>query len=492
MDTRYSLKRPVQDLFVDQKDVELMHEMTIKVLKETGFAVDHKDALEVFRKAGAQIDGNIVKIDEKLVNQCLETVPRSFKVIGRGSIVGIGPEYEPAIATGYGPPFVLDHRTNEYRKGTLDDTVNLLKLIETSDVITVSNLSVLDAEGLDMSLENTYTPQQMLMLKYTTRPLCMGAIGLLNIKDKNKRLRDALEENIRIIQEFYGIGYDQVVSIQTVNGISPLQINYDAAENIFGAIQANQAIQTAVLSLPNITSPASVMGTAVHDNIITLAEICLMQLIKPGTPVIRCSLTGATDMRFTAMTVGSPEVLLTAMCTLALGRYYGIPTRVCGSETDAYEPDYQAGAEAFQGLLPLYWGNADYEFHPAGILGAFNIISLEKFILDEEIIRYHQRIRNGITFSAEKSFAETMHKIGPRGNFLQMRTPNDYKKEYLLSNLMHKAGSNLKTRDEKGTLRENAIKKIDQRLAEYQVPETTPEQMKFLNQYLPEGHKYNL
>ena len=457
---------------------------------ETGFAVEHEEALEVFKKAGAKIDGQIVKIDEKLLNDCLKLTPSSFEITSRGGKTGIGPEYEPAIGTLFGPPFVLDHNTNEYRKGTLQDTVDFLKLAESSDVVSVSNLSVMDGDGLDKTLDNTWLPQQALMLKYTTQPIMFGAMGNLSLSNPNKRVKDAIVENDRLVQRFYGVSEDTLIGMHIVNGISPLCINYDAAENILGAITSNQGVLSATLSIPNMTCPPTLMGTVVHDNAIALAELVLTQLLKPNTPFIRCGLSASTDMRSVAMNVGGPQAMLNAMAYLALGRYYNVPTRMCGSESDAYEPDYQAGVESFMGLLPMFWGNSDYELHPAGILGSFNIGSYEKFVLDEETMRYHKRIRQGIAISKEKAFTEQMNSIGPRGNYLSVRTPKDYRQEHPFYNLFNKTASTMQTRKERGTLRDNARDIINKRLNEYKVPETTKEQMDILNPYLPAGFKY--
>ncbi|WPK69204.1 Glycine betaine methyltransferase [Eubacterium callanderi] len=487
---KFKMNKPIYDCFVTEEDCELMHEMTLRVFEETGVAVEHDEALEIFKKAGAKVDGNIVKMDRKLIEDCIKLCPSNFEIVGRGMTTGVGPDYDPAVTIAFGPPYILDHRTNQMRTGNLDDTVDFLKLTEGSDVINLQSIVVQDAPGLDQHLDNTFTPQQALMLKYCTKPLVPATARPLAIK--HQQVRDAVVEGVELIQDFYGVDRSTIVNMPVICPLAPLVLNYECIENIFGLAQSNQAVQISILGMTNLSTPPTIMGTVVHDNVVTLAGIILCQLIKPGMPVVRCSLTGPVDLRTITLCVGSPEHFLVCMASMALGRYYGIPTRVGGSQTDAYEPDFQAGVESFMGLSATYMCNADFLLHVAGILGSFNICSLEKFLLDEETIRYNKRIVDGIRFSEKKAYVKQLNKVGPRGNFVESRTPKDYREETMFFDLFHKAGSSIATRDEKGTLREKTSKAVDKRLEEYEIPDATKEQKKLLNKWLPEGYKYDI
>ena len=74
------VNRRFYDKYVSTRDVELLHEYSLRVLKEVGVSFDCEEALEIFKKHGATVEGSIVKIDEDLLNQALETAPKTFTV----------------------------------------------------------------------------------------------------------------------------------------------------------------------------------------------------------------------------------------------------------------------------------------------------------------------------------------------------------------------------------------------------------------------------
>ena len=52
---------------LDDAQCERLHEATLRVLERTGLIVDEPEALELLRKAGADVDGTRVRIPERLV-----------------------------------------------------------------------------------------------------------------------------------------------------------------------------------------------------------------------------------------------------------------------------------------------------------------------------------------------------------------------------------------------------------------------------------------
>ncbi|RLB84878.1 MAG: trimethylamine methyltransferase, partial [Deltaproteobacteria bacterium] len=68
--------------FLSDKDIETIHETSLKILMEVGMIFPAKEALEVFEKAGARIiNKDTVLIDETLVNKALKTTLKRKDVI---------------------------------------------------------------------------------------------------------------------------------------------------------------------------------------------------------------------------------------------------------------------------------------------------------------------------------------------------------------------------------------------------------------------------
>ena len=60
----------------NKKELSVMDENVRNILGHIGLKVHSKEALEYFKKAGAIVDGNVVKISPKLLDKSLDSVPK--------------------------------------------------------------------------------------------------------------------------------------------------------------------------------------------------------------------------------------------------------------------------------------------------------------------------------------------------------------------------------------------------------------------------------
>ena len=57
--------------FIEDRDYDRIHQASVKILKETGVVFQSDDAVEIFKKHGAKVDGQRVYIAEDMVNKAL-------------------------------------------------------------------------------------------------------------------------------------------------------------------------------------------------------------------------------------------------------------------------------------------------------------------------------------------------------------------------------------------------------------------------------------
>ncbi|MDO4289270.1 MAG: trimethylamine methyltransferase family protein [Eubacterium sp.] len=481
--------RKFYEKFVSTNDVEMLHAYTLQVLSDVGVSFACEEALEIFKKAGATVEGSIVKIDEKLLNEALKTVPSHFSVYTPDDEIKIGERFRPKTVGCYGPQTFL-YEDDQYRVAKKDDMVKFLKLMDTSDVTDFVNNSAYDTPDLDKTQDDFYLPQVAMCLKYSKKPTYGNVANSMNTRGKT--LKQGAIDIARLYKEFYDI-WDRPVLLTNCCALSPLGYSYEVLDNIIGLVEEGQPVVIITCSMTNLTSPATLMGTVIQDNATILAGIVLTQLINPGTPVLYGSVSTASDMRNVTCATGAPEANIMQMAALALGRYYQIPVRTGICVTDALKPDYQAGVESFINLMPSYLGKADFVLNIAGILESFSVGSYEKYIMDEEVNRLLMRINRGMDLSEEKAkkAIEAIKKAGPLGNFLSGRTPKEYRQEHYLTNLFNrKAGNPQPLYDEIGDIRSRACKIIEERIESYTLPDLTKTQRDILNRYLPEDEKF--
>ena len=483
------VNRRFYDKYVSTRDVELLHEYSLRVLKEVGVSFDCEEALEIFKKHGATVEGSIVKIDEDLLNQALETAPKTFTVTTSAGETKIGERFKPKTVGCYGPPKFL-FEDDEYRVAMKDDMVKFLKLMDTSDVTDFVNNSAYDTADLDKTKDDFYMPQVAMCLKYSQKPTYGNVANSLNVRGKS--LKEAAKGIAQLYKEFYDI-WDRPVLLTNACALSPLGYSYEVLDNIMGLVEEGQPVTIITCSMTNLTAPAALLGSVIQNNATILAGIVLTQLINPGCPVIYGTVSSPTYMRTVSLAIGAPEAQLIQMASLALGRYYQLPVRTGIAGTDSLKPDYQAGVESFMILMTTYLGKSDFVLNNAGILQSYALGSYEKFVLDEEVNRILMRLNRGMDISdmrAEKVFAE-IKKAGPLGNYLSGRTPKEYRQEHWLTKLFNRqAGNPQPIFDEIGDLRERASKEVEERVAGYTLPDLTKTQKDILNRYLPEDEKF--
>ena len=63
---------------VSDDQIEQIHRQSLRVLEEIGMDVVYPEAREIFRRAGASVDGERVRIGRDIVEEALKTPPAEF------------------------------------------------------------------------------------------------------------------------------------------------------------------------------------------------------------------------------------------------------------------------------------------------------------------------------------------------------------------------------------------------------------------------------
>jgi trimethylamine--corrinoid protein Co-methyltransferase len=68
---------------LSEKDIIKIHETSLRILEEIGVRVALEEALQIFKRHGAKIEGEIVRIPPSVVEKGLQLVPHQFLMAGR-------------------------------------------------------------------------------------------------------------------------------------------------------------------------------------------------------------------------------------------------------------------------------------------------------------------------------------------------------------------------------------------------------------------------
>lgn len=468
----------LERLFVDDEMTRFIHEQSLEVLARQGCAIEQDSCLEVFRRNGFKIEGNMVFFTPAQVDKALASLPATFELKRRdGSLYKMGGGSRTMCSSG-SPPYILDDDTGEFRLSGMADYIKICQLVETSDCIDMTHLMLCDAG--DIPRGERSIKMMAALLKYTTRPISITALA--TEEEDSGQIAGRL---VNLIADFYGYDpQENHLCIGCVSPISPLAYVGEALDALEVFCRLGQPIQLATCSLPVLTGPASLMGTLILNNAELLTAITLIQLLRPGHPVIYGNTSTSTNLRNIAISLGSPETALISMATSAMAKKYGMPSRTSGALTDAVDNDFQAGAESAYNLMTGVLADVDLMYFSCGMLSGFNVTSLSKYVLDEQLIKSFRHMYKGITLDREKDYVGEIVAAGPRGTFMKGRTPKEYRNEHYSPDLFVKMNFSSWETEDGQSVKQKAAGAVEKRLAGYVQPEMTPRQEALLQPYL--------
>ncbi len=399
------------------KEMEQVHDASIKILEETGIIFHSEEALNIFRDNGFKTDGDIVFFSGSKVQAALDKCPPTYEFYARNPkktvIVG---EKKHLIQPAFGCVFVQEPGKPR-RKGVLQDYINYQRLIQQSNLIQLAGGVPIVASELATETRHLY--QMYNAIKYTDKPIIGWAASETQTNEMLDMLgiafgsRDFLESH-----QVMGAG---------INPLSPLSYSTETLECVIANAKRNQVLFVTPAAMSGITGPIDLLGTSIMQNAEMLACITLIQLIQPGVPVVYSPASAVGYMKRASFCTGSPEGMMINIANFQLGRnLYKLPTRTLCGHTDAKTADYQAGYETMQANIMATLGGAEILTQALGTLESYMTISFEKFIMDEEIHSRNLRIAAGVDTSDIDGSVQLIQEIAHKGSYLTH--PSTFKK----------------------------------------------------------------
>ena len=149
-------------------DFEMIHQATVRLLKDTGIAFHHDEVLKLFKDHGAAVEGKLVRLPQELIEDSIRLAPAKFKWQARNDvrsvIMGEGPLVQPAA----GPVYVHDLDRGR-RPGTLQDYGSLQKIYQSMDVFDL--VGMIPCEPDDVSQDRKHFDLMLEILRHTDKPV---------------------------------------------------------------------------------------------------------------------------------------------------------------------------------------------------------------------------------------------------------------------------------------------------------------------------------
>ena len=213
-------------------------------------------------------------------------------------------------------------------------------------------------------------------------------------------------------EEFVGQAHCYTV----INTNSPLQLDIPMSQGILDFAAAGQLLVITPFTLAGAMAPVTIPGALTQAHAEALAGITLAQIVRAGAPVVYGSFTSNVDMRSGAPAFGTPEYVKANFGAGQLARRLGIPWRSSNANASNIA-DAQAAYESEMSLWGALMGGCNFLIHGAGWLEGGLTASLEKFILDIEMLQMFAELFQPVAFSEDEMAFEDIREVGPGGHF---------------------------------------------------------------------------
>ncbi|WP_308915176.1 trimethylamine methyltransferase family protein [Jannaschia sp. LMIT008] len=407
---------------LDDEALSVIEDQAETLLAEIGVAfVENPTALQRWRDAGAEIEGELVRIPHGLARTLCGTAPSSFTQIARNPdrSVEIGGR-NLVLAPVYGPPFVRDGDGRRY--ATMADFRKFVKLGHMSKWLHHSGGTV--CEPTDIPVAERHLDMLMAHAMLTDKPF-MGSVT-----DPSRAA-----DSVCFVDALFGGLDDRTALINLININSPL--TFDAT--MMGALEvyaaANQACIVSPFIVGGAMAPVTVSGTLVQVLAEVMAGIAYSQLVRPGAPVVFGAFVTSIDMGSGAPTFGTPEAAMITYGAGQLARRLNLPYRSGGSFCGSKLPDAQAAYETANSLNAGLLGGVNFMLHACGWLEGGLVADFEKFVMDADQLGILHRLAAGA--APDPDALDAVREVGPGGHYLgAVHTQARFKTAFWRSDLL--------------------------------------------------------
>lgn len=410
MRTNFRVNSGVRFEMLSEDQLQELFEGVLHVLQYTGLEVQHEEAREILKEAGAWVDGDHVRIPSYLVKQSLAMAPRSFIIFARDgntkNNIHIGPG-RAHFGPGPTPPNFIDVESLERRPYLRDDARIVAKVCDA-----LSNIDFVESLGTvsDVHHKLAATYEFAEMFTNTSKPIVAWSYGKDDAEDIHK---------IAIAEAGGQEAFERRPNyVHYCEPLSPLVSTVDAMDKLIFAARHRVPVIFTPCPLAGGTAPITAAGIIIQAAAESWMGLTVAQAIQPGNPFFMGGVLSVLDMSDMVLAYGAPELSLMMAGITELAHYAGLPLWQTGGCTDSKVLDEQAAIEGSMSAFfsALTGGDLchDVGYTEGGLTG-----SIHQTVMMDEAIGYSRRISRGIEVNEDTLAVSVINDVGPDGHYLR-------------------------------------------------------------------------
>ena len=208
-------------------------------------------------------------------------------------------------------------------------------------------------------------------------------------------------------------------TVHATTVVSPLAFAPDSLDVACAAVDIGMPVHCQTGPQAGATAPAALAGTLAQVCAEGLASLAVINMLKPGHPVVLGNWAFVSDLRTGAFSGGGGEQALLGAASGQMSAFYGVPGGMGAGMSDSKLPDNQAGFEKGLTMLMAALSGSGFVYESAGMLASLLGCSFEAMVIDDDMLSSIRRIGRGIEVSDETlSFDVIKDAVAGPGHFL--------------------------------------------------------------------------
>ncbi|HEY3721326.1 MAG TPA: trimethylamine methyltransferase family protein [Roseiarcus sp.] len=394
---------------LDPEQIERILAAAYRILEEAGLEIRSAEARAVYRRAGGIVDEDTqsVRLAREIVEAHVGQAPASFVLHARnaerhlhvgGNVVNFGPVN--------GAPHISD-REGGRRYGDIEAFRNILKLTHSLGVLHWQGGIVVEPVDVPVPLRHLAAYQAHI----EHADIVWAARGVGGVQALDAIAMSAIE---------HGCSVEQLAArptLMTVTNVkSPRRVDEEILDNIMIMAAHGQCVVITPFTLMGAMAPVTLAGALVQQTAEALGIIALCQMIRPGAPCVMGGFTSNVDMRTGSPAFGTPEYVNAVLATAQIGRRLKIPVRTSAVNASPIV-DAQSTYETGFALQAAILSHSHLINHAAGWLEGGLSASLEKIVVDAEMLRNWAQMLAPVDFSEDDLAVDAIKAIDAGGHF---------------------------------------------------------------------------
>ena len=391
----------------DEDYIEQVHEAAMRVVEDHGIEFRDEECLQIWKDAGATVDGANVRLPREMLLNLISTAPSEFELHARNAerTVRIGGR-NMVTSPGYGSPFVQDFE-GERRPSTFDDLCNFYKLTHVANSLHVNGGPTVEPRDIDVPLRHLHMVKSAFELsdKPVLGPVTSGA-----------RAQDAVD----MAKLVFGADFvDQnAVMVALINSNAPRVWDETMLDAMKVYARNNQIFMASTFTMIGASMPSNGPAAMALSIAEALTAIALTQIIRPGAPCILGIPSGAMSMRSGAPVGSSPLICNFRFLAGQMARKYNLPLRSSSHSTSSKWADMYAGIDATLSGFATHIAGANFMVHSAGMIDGLLTMSYMKFGVDVELTEVMHELMLGMEYETADRLVDLIKNVKPGGHYI--------------------------------------------------------------------------